>query len=68
MDGNSAAAVVESSSGFDFTDSGGYFQAEVKEGMESDANTSLKGRRISSENDLGDFSYDSEVFLCFFSF
>ncbi|BBG95219.1 basic helix-loop-helix DNA-binding superfamily protein [Prunus dulcis] len=59
-DGNSAAAVVESSSGFDFTDSGGYFQAEVKEGMESDANTSLKGRRISSENDLGDFSYDSE--------
>ncbi|PQQ15618.1 transcription factor SPATULA-like isoform X1 [Prunus yedoensis var. nudiflora] len=60
VDGNSAAAVVESSSGFDFTDSGGYFQAEVKEGMESDANTSLKGRRISSENDLGDFSYDSE--------
>ncbi|PQQ14346.1 transcription factor SPATULA-like isoform X1 [Prunus yedoensis var. nudiflora] len=60
VDGNSAAAVVETSSGFDFTDSGGYFQAEVKEGMESDANTSLKGRRISSENDLGDFSYDSE--------
>ncbi|TQD69917.1 hypothetical protein C1H46_044549 [Malus baccata] len=53
--GNSnSAGVLESSSGFYFSDSGGYFTAEVKEGMGPD------GRRISSENDLGDFSCDSE--------
>ncbi|XP_048436199.1 transcription factor SPATULA-like isoform X3 [Pyrus x bretschneideri] len=52
--GGNSNSVLESSSGFHFSDSGGYFTAEVKEGMESD------GRRISSENDLGDFSCDSE--------
>ncbi|KAM5565730.1 transcription factor SPATULA [Rosa sericea] len=41
-------------SDFNFSDSGGYF-------MDSDANTSKKGgRRVSSENDLGDVSCDSE--------
>ncbi|XP_050366831.1 transcription factor SPATULA-like [Argentina anserina] len=38
---------------FHFSDSGGYF-------VDSDANTSTKGRRVSSENDLGDVSCDSE--------
>lgn len=73
IDGNSGAgssAVADSLSGFDFSDpSGAYFGAEVKEGAEnnttfsSDANTPSKGRRISPENDLGDFSCDSEVCL-----
>ncbi|KAL5558826.1 hypothetical protein UlMin_035037 [Ulmus minor] len=73
VDGGSGAgssAAADSSSGFNFSDPGGYFGAEVKEGAEntfcsagildSDANTSLNGRRISPENDLGDFSCDSE--------
>lgn len=63
VDGSSGAG---SSSGFDFSDpAGAYFGAEVKEGAEnntfsSGANTSLKRRRISPENDLGDLSCDSE--------
>ncbi|KAM1553868.1 hypothetical protein PS1_006540 [Malus domestica] len=53
--GNSnSAGVLDSLSAFDFYDSGGYLTEEVKEGMESD------GRRISSENDLGGYSCDSE--------
>ncbi|EXC32837.1 Transcription factor SPATULA [Morus notabilis] len=70
IDGNSGAgssAVADSLSGFDFSDPcGAYFGVEVKEGAEnnttfsSDANTPSKGRRISPENDLGDFSCDSE--------
>lgn len=58
--GNSGAG-VELSSGFDFSDPGGYLGSEVKETFCSDTNTSLKGRRVSPENDLGDFSCDSEV-------
>ena len=68
VDGNSGAG---SSSGFNFSDPEAYFGSEIKEGADntfcsvgladSDTNTSLKGRRVSPENDLGDFSCDSEV-------
>lgn len=60
------AADVDSSYGVNFSDPGGYFSADVKESTESafpsaaDANTSSKERRNSSENNLGDFSCDSE--------
>lgn len=52
---------VSASSGFNFSDSAG-----MKECGDSDANTSLKGRRVSLENDLGDVSCDSEVMPTFF--
>lgn len=77
LDGNSVAgssAVADSSSGFKISEPVAYVGKEVKEGpdntissagvVDSDGNTFLKGRRISPENDLGDFSCDSEV--CFF--
>ncbi|KAF3446632.1 hypothetical protein FNV43_RR11812 [Rhamnella rubrinervis] len=67
LDGNSVAAssaVADSSSGFKIS------EPEAKEGpdntlssagvVDSDGNSSLKGRRISPENDFGDFSCDSE--------
>uniref|UniRef100_A0A2N9H646 BHLH domain-containing protein n=1 Tax=Fagus sylvatica TaxID=28930 RepID=A0A2N9H646_FAGSY len=62
-EGNSGAA-VESSYGVDFSDRGGYFPADVKESNKktftSSAGVLDSDRRISSENNLGDFSCDSE--------
>ncbi|KAF3443555.1 hypothetical protein FNV43_RR13241 [Rhamnella rubrinervis] len=73
LDGNSVAAssaVADSSSGFKISEPEAYVGEEVKEGpdntlssagvVDSDGNSSLKGRRISPENDFGDFSCDSE--------
>lgn len=55
MLGRSEDRRVSASSDFNFSDSAG-----MKECGHSDANTSLKGRRVSWENDLGDVSCDSE--------
>lgn len=79
LDGNSVAgssAVADSSSGFIISEPEAFVGEEVKEGpdntlssagvVDSAGNTSLKRRMISPENDLGDFSCDSEV--CFFLF
>jgi hypothetical protein len=70
-EGNSRAA-VESSYGVDFSDRGGYFPADVKESNKktftSSAGVLDSDRRISSENNLGDFSCDSEVLFILFLF
>ncbi|GMY28702.1 transcription factor SPATULA-like isoform X1 [Fagus crenata] len=62
-EGNFRAA-VESSYGVDFSERGGYFPADVKESNKktftSSAGVLDSDRRISSENNLGDFSCDSE--------
>lgn len=55
MLGRSEDRRVSASSDFNFSASAG-----MKECGHSDANTSLKGRRVSWENDLGDVSCDSE--------
>lgn len=60
MLGRSEDRRVSASSDFNFSDSAG-----MKECGDSDANTCLKGRRVSWENDLGDVSCDSEVCLYF---
>ncbi|XP_015884335.3 transcription factor SPATULA isoform X1 [Ziziphus jujuba] len=67
--GGSSAVAADSSSGF-FSEPDAYFEEELKGGLDntlssagvadSDANTYLKARRISPDNDLGDFSCDSE--------
>ncbi|PON65059.1 Basic helix-loop-helix transcription factor [Parasponia andersonii] len=55
-----------SSSGFNFSDPGGYFGGEVKDGAEKTfssaglVDSDAKRRRVSPENDFGDFSCDSE--------
>lgn len=62
MLGRSEDRRVSAPSDFNFSDSAG-----MKECGDSDANTCFKGRRVSWENDLGDVSCDSEVYMPIFS-